>query len=70
MITFEEYIKSQIAKGALDFTFRATSYHGQVQVYIRPLRVNDGEIGDTTPTCRVQQNEIIWPLGGWTIAKE
>lgn len=66
MMTLEDYIKSQIAKGALDFTFRATSYHGQVQIYMRPLHVSEGEIADTTPSCRVQQNEIIWPAG-WSV---
>lgn len=61
-MTFEEYLKKEIAEGKIDFRFRASNYDGTVRIYVHP----DGKNGSTTPTGQVTENTLIWPEG-WHI---
>jgi hypothetical protein len=53
-MTLEEFIKSEYEAGKIDFTFRASVYDGEVNIYIHPL----GKDGNTTPTLIVSGDTV------------
>lgn len=54
-MTLEQYLRHELANGAIDFTFRATSFNGgPVEIYIHPLNRD----GRTTPTLLVEGDTV------------
>lgn len=54
-MTLEQYIREELARGAIDFRFRAHSFNGgPVEIYIHPLN----QSGNTTPTLLVEGDTV------------
>lgn len=56
-MNLEEYIKTEVAEGKIDFSFRASVWNGEVRIYIHPT----GKDGRTTPSAVVKGNCVELP---------
>jgi hypothetical protein len=53
-ITLEDYLRSELREGKIDFSIRASLFHGSVRFYIHP----DGRDGGTKD-FEVRKNNLI-----------
>jgi hypothetical protein len=61
-ISFESYLRTELAQDKIDFSFRAAITNIGVVVYIHPTDKD----GATTPLLRVQDNILSVAPNSWT----